>query len=162
MLAFSPKLHTILNFDAIPRTVPIVTPPRQEFVYRFDHTVFSDDLSGLITREMEVPSIERASNIVTIMLTSSNLLTEGEFNDDETVSHTITSFNPVFSQPPGILEYNLTGGGHPHRAYKMLSSSEMHALDLGVSVLYSDGATVQHQLAPWERFFATLMFHPSK
>lgn len=154
-LCFSPSIHTVTNFDCIPRSPAGET--FVEYALRFDHTVMSDTLDQLISRRMEMPSIEKMSNIVSILVTSSNLLTVGEFNDDETSTHTISSFSPDFSRELGVLHYDASS--EPYRRYEMLNSGELSVLDLGIQILYSNGEVVNHTLSPREKAFFTLMFH---
>lgn len=153
-LAFSPAVHTVTHFDCVPRSPPGET--FVEYALRFDHSVLSTELDQLITRRMEKPSIEVMSNIVSILVTSSNLLTQSEMNADETSSHTVSSFSPDFSRELGVLHYDASS--YPYRSYPMLSQGELNALDIGVQILYATGEVVNHTLSPREKAFFTLMF----
>lgn len=148
MLGFSPHLNTILRFDA--------TRFNDEYILKFDHSVFSAAKDELITRQMEQPSIEMMTNLVSILITSSHLLTSGELNDDDTVSHTIASFSPDFSNELATLHYDASSA--PYRQYKLLrAGQELSTLDIGVSLLYASGEVIQLELAPHSKFFCTLM-----
>ena len=149
LLGFSPRLHTVLGFDST------FSPTNNEYHLRFDHSVLSPPLDGLITRVMERASIETMSNITSINITSQSLLTLGELNSDKTISSTIASFNPDWSREPGEMQFDSTS---LLRRYPMLSNSELVKLDVGVEVMYTTGKSVLHTLAPGENFYASIVF----